>query len=316
MGTITSLRPSSSQTDAQPLLWIAGERGAAAVTDSGQPLIAVRFERAGGKVTPLDIEGDGNLEFLSRGGGQEEVRLYDRAGRQLWKYGLGTEPAVRDAACGDLDGDGQSECAVAMKGDGGIHLLDKNGRVLWKRPEPNVWGVEILDLDGDGKEEILYSNGAGKLCVRDRAGGTFRELPGNNSISLFSLCPRPDADGGWAVLNNNNYTGIQLLDFKGNVIASIPAPAKGYEAFGTPVSFEADGPPYFALLVCNTTPRRDSRLFIYNPENEIIYEEKFFPSQAALRAVRDARTGDEFLFVGEGEGRVWKYRLVPATPKN
>ena len=80
--------------------------------------------------------------------------------------------------------------------------------------------------------------------------------------------------------------------------------------------FEAEGKPYFALLVCNCTPRRDSHLFIYAPDGEIVYEEKLFPPQAALLAVPDETTGQETLLVGEGEGRVWKYRLVRATSRN
>ena len=316
LGTVTSIQPSSSQTDSQPALWIAGERGAAAVTDSGQPLVSVRFERAGGKVTPLDIDGDGNLEFLSRGGGQEEARLYDREGRQLWKYGLGADPAVRDAACGDLDGDGQLECALAMKNNGGIHLLDKNGRVLWIKQELNVWHVEVVDLDGDGKEEILHTNATGQLRIRGPAGEILGELPGNNFITLFNLCRRPNADSGWFILNNYNYTGIQLLDFNGKLVTSVRAPLKGYEAIGTPVRFDAGSQPYFGLLVCNCTPRRDSHLYIYDPGGNIIYEEKFFPAQASLLAIRDETTGKEALLVGEGEGRVWRYRLVPAGSKN
>ncbi|MGH8004960.1 MAG: FG-GAP repeat domain-containing protein [Limisphaerales bacterium] len=316
LGTITSIRPFLALADSQSAFWIAAERGAVSVADSGQLKLSVRFERVGGKVTTVDMDGDGNFEFLSRGGGQEEARLYDREGRQLWKYGLGTDPAVRDASCGDLDGDGQLECALAMRGEGGIRLLDKNGKERWRKPEQNVWRVEVLDLDGDGKEELLHTNAAGQLRVRNAEGGILQELPGNNFVTLFSLCRWPGADSGWFILNNNNYTGIQLFDFKGNNVTSIPATAKGYEAIGTPVRFKAEDKSYFALLVCNCTPHRDSHLFIYDPEGEIIYEEKFLPSQAALLAVRDEATGEEALLVGEGEGRVWKYRLVLAASKN
>lgn len=316
LGTITAIHPTNTPADSQTVFWIAAERGAVSVTDSGKPLLSVRFERMGGKVSPVDLEGDGNFEFLSRGGGQEEACLYNREGRRLWKYGLGTDPAVREAACGDLDGDGRSECVLAMKGNGGLRLLDRNGRLRWTKPEQNVWSVEILDWDGNGKNEIVYSNFAGQLRIRDGDGEIRTELPGNNYITLFSLCRWPDADSGWFILSNNKFSGIQLYDFKGKHVDSVPAPAKGYEVFGTPVRFEADGLYYFALLVCNSTPRRDSHLFIYNPEKEIIYQEKFFPPLAALRAVRDERTGEEFLLVGEGEGRVWKYRLVPAGTKD
>jgi len=316
LGTVTAIRPVRMPADSQSAFWIAAERGAVSVTDSGKPRLSVRFERMGGKVTPVDMEGDGSFEFLSRSGGQEEVRLYDHEGRQLWNYGLGRDPAVRDAACGDLNGDGLMECVLAMKGDGGLRLLDRSGKELWRKLDLNIWHVEILDWDGDGRNEILHTSAAGRIRIRNADGEIVRELPGDNFVSLFSVCHWQNPDSRWFILNNNNRTGIQIIDAEGNVTASIPATAKGYEAVGTPVRFDARGQSYFALLIGNCTPRRDSHLFIYNPENEIIYEEKFLPSQAALLAVRDETTGDETLLVGEGEGRVWKYRLVPAGSKN
>ena len=317
LGTVTSILPARLQLDSQSAFWIAAEWGAASVTDSGKLRSSVRFERMGGKVAPVDMDGDGNFEFISRGGGQEEIRLFDREGRQLWKYGLGMDPAAGDASCGDLNGDGQLECVVGMKGAGGIRLLDKNGRERWRKPDLSVWHVEVLDWDGDGKNEILHTNAAGQLRVRNANGEIVRELPGNNFITLFNLCRWPETDSGWFILSNNNRTGIQLIDFKDNVVAAIPTTAKGYEAVGTPVRLEAEGKPYFAMLVCNCTPRRDSRLYLYDPDGDIIYEEKLLPSQAALLAVPDEITpGLETLLVGEGEGKVWQYRLVPATPSS
>src|SRR5262245_33177751 len=132
LGTISYIQPARLQTDSQSSFWVAAEWGAVSVTNSGKPRLSVRFERPSGEVAPVDMDGDGNFEFLSRGGGQWEAHLYDHEGHLLWKYGLGEDPAVRDAACGDLDGDGELECVLAMKEDGGIRLLDKNGHLRWE----------------------------------------------------------------------------------------------------------------------------------------------------------------------------------------
>ncbi|HLG94463.1 MAG TPA: VCBS repeat-containing protein [candidate division Zixibacteria bacterium] len=315
LGTVTAVRQVPGQQDSQPFFWVAGERGGALVTGAGRAQHAVTFEHQGGKIVPIDLDGDSSFEFISYGWGQDEIRLFDSNGRERWKYGLGTNPAASDAACGDLDGDGLLECAVGMKGDGGIRLLDRNGKELWRRPDLNVWQVEILDWDGNGKNEILHTNAAGRVRIRDAEGDILRELPGKNFISLFSICRWQNPDSGWFILNNNNRIGIQVIDFEGNIVASIPSTVKGYEAVGTPVRLEAGKPPYFAMLVCKCVPRRDSRLFLYDPEGEIIYEESFIPSQAALLTIRTETSGQEALLVGEADGTVWQYRLAPTTPR-
>ena len=66
----------------------------------------------------------------------------------------------------DLDGDGRAE---AIQNDGGIlRAYRLEGQPLWETPWLNVKRVQALDLDGDGKIELLGSNfdlGAERMLV-------------------------------------------------------------------------------------------------------------------------------------------------------
>ncbi len=316
LGAVTAIRPAPAWRDSQPFFWVAGERGAALVTGSGAVQHSVVFEHKGGKVTPWDLDGDGTCEFVSCDGRQGDLRVFDGEGRQRWRYGLGLDPAVGDATCGDLDGDGQLECVVGMKKSGGVRLLNRNGKEIWEKPETNVWHVEILDINGDGKNEIVHSNAIGLFRIRNGGGDILRELPYKNVIANFSLCRWPGADGGWFILNNNKATGLQIIDFEGKVITGFPTAAMGYEAGGVPVRLERGEKPLFALLVCDCLPHRDTWLYLYDSEGNLIFQDKLQSRRATLLTVVDETPGQEALLVGEEDGKVWRYRLVPATPGN
>jgi hypothetical protein len=73
-------------------------------------------------------------------------------------------------AYGDLDADGTMEFVVAWNGGGGVQLRNRAGEIIWKRRDANVWHVEIVDTDNDGKAEIVHSNASGHLVIRDQQG--------------------------------------------------------------------------------------------------------------------------------------------------
>lgn len=248
---------------------------------------------------------------MNRGGDRQQVGLFDSAGLERWRYGLGLEPTPHDMAGGDLDGDGRPEFVVGMSGENGLLLLDAAGKEKWKQPESQVWRVEILDLDGDGKTEIVHTNADGKVRIRDANGKLMREITYNTYVIVFSLCRWPDANGGWGLLNNNKQEGIQLMDFSGNVVSKFFPPVKGLRVFGTPVRLSAAGKPHFALLVCDGVPRHDTRLYLYDAKGEMVFERKFLTPQATLLSVPDDTLGTEKLLVGESEGAVWQIRLKP-----
>ncbi|MGE5692574.1 MAG: FG-GAP repeat domain-containing protein, partial [Candidatus Zixiibacteriota bacterium] len=250
MGSITALASTLSPVDSQPVIVAAGQYGAVYFSGKGEALSTVKFERKGYRMAPIDLKGDGKFAFMNRGGNGQQVGLFDSEGREAWRYGLGANQTPNAMAAGDLNGDGEPEFVVGMNGNGGVRLLDATGKEKWRQPDVNVWQVEILDADGDRKNEIVHSNVTGRVCIRDAEGQLRREFPGKTHIAAFSVCTWPDAVGQWALLCNSQLEGIQLLDFSGNLLTRFAPPAKGRRVYGTPLRLSPGEKPYFALLVC------------------------------------------------------------------
>ena len=68
--------------------------------------------------------------------------------------------SVDDTAAGDVDGDGRLEFVVGFNGGGGVRLLDSTEKMRWRKPDGNVWHVEIADLKGC----LLYTSARGTGC--------------------------------------------------------------------------------------------------------------------------------------------------------
>lgn len=102
--------------------------------------------------------------------------LSDKEGQVRWRSK--SWPGIDDSVSGDVNGDGKLSVVIGFNGGGGLLLLDGQGKELWKKEESNVWHVETLDTNGDGREEILHSNAKGELLVRNGNGDVIaRYLP-------------------------------------------------------------------------------------------------------------------------------------------
>lgn len=190
----------------------------------------------------VDVTGDQVCEFMNRGAWGDDAALMDHSGKVLWSYG--GMPGVDDMCAGDVDGDGVLEFAVSFNGGGGVHLLDRNGKKRWQRPDGNAWHIEMTDVNGDGKLEIVNSGGGG-ITVRDARGNTISEsgMKAPSLVAPFSLCRWPGKQGPARVLCCGNGV-LWLIDFDGEVQAEFKTPQVNFvgHARGLPVQLEPASP--------------------------------------------------------------------------
>jgi DNA-binding beta-propeller fold protein YncE len=122
--------------------------------------------RNGVVVSACDVNDDGFDEVIAAQGrgGWPLVRIFDGYGNKLSEfYALdGKFLGGMNLSCGDTDGDGVHEIVVAARYGGGPHVLVYNlqGRILtnFMAYDPNFRGginVSTLDMDGDGRDEIV-----------------------------------------------------------------------------------------------------------------------------------------------------------------
>jgi len=169
----------------QTRLLVAGQLGARVYAAGGALLERIDFPTDCGRlsapcpagcrglstpwyVVPVDIDGDGVLEFVNRGGNRHCVGVFERNGEIRWTYASETGPDWMST--GDLDGDGETDFVVGLSGDGGVRRLDANGKPIWQMRDGNVWRVELVDADRDGSSEILHTNADGDFVLRSSRG--------------------------------------------------------------------------------------------------------------------------------------------------
>lgn len=278
-----------------------------------------------GDVQVIDIEGDGTCEYLARGG-LDGAAVFDHQGKRLWSYGKFSEEktSIDDLAVGDINGDGVSEFIAAWNG---LELFDRHGSKGWTQPsEGSLHQVEVVDVDGDRKNEIIHSNGSG-LVIRDRQGQFVKEVEMPFYLSHFQLGTMPGKEERSHLLAfaEDNFW---LIDFNGEVVDKFAAPLSRftnsrkvsnddlyemglsetsvYKAQGAWVKLK-EAQPSFLAVVTEFAAIDRSVLYIYSSEGRLVYQE-VLPEQCSSIAVLTQEEGRDAqeLLVG-GSETVWRY---------
>ncbi len=316
VGRVSEIRVRSKPTPGMPIL-VVGSNGVAFMARNGSIKKTILFDRSGGRVVAVDLDGDGQEEFLNRGGGWQPVSIYDSQGNTIWSYGarhiidvLLLKGSPNDMAMGDVDGDGKLEFVVGLNGGGGVVLLNSLGQVMWREKDANVWGVEIIDLDGDGKKEIIHTDFAGNIKVRNKDGAIIKSIRPDVYVSRFSRCAWPHPNSSLKIIESDDKDNkFYLMDMLGNTVNKLSAPwAVFNDVQCSLVNFDGGKDYYFAVINLVKVSWRRAVLYIYNPKGDLIYEEVIPAAMATLSSMSSKAGKGASLFVG-GEGVVWEYSL-------
>jgi tetratricopeptide (TPR) repeat protein len=273
-------------------LWLVRPDG---LIDSVRPRErAVTLQDVGETTIPwdvvlLDLNADGRAELVNRGGNWHPAGVFAEDGKPLWRTPFGTDRL----AFGHLDADDSIDFAIGMNGAGGVARLDAQGRELWKRPAHNARSVEIVDVNGDGRAEVLHVDGCA-VVIRDAAGEEVGRITcAGDSITPFAMDPRGSGPPRIAHVSGDRLH-VHALD--GLIVEDLElgAPAEWGDLALASVDAGDGGGQGLAVTISYTGLRR-TLLNVYGGRGELVYREVLPWRCPSLRVDSGASTRDVLL---------------------
>ena len=258
----------------------------------------------------------------------ENAALLDSGGKEIWRVAGDTDAGqhIDGVECGDIDGDGKPEFAVYHRYQEGIALVDGSGKTMWKHPVGALGHLEMKDVRGNGKQEIIYCNsnnasGTTVFTILAADGAVVHRVEISTASYEFAVIRWPGKEGRPNLLLTEE-NRIRIVDMKGSAVVQLDAP--GCRTFGkvkaVTVQFQKDEP---ACLAVRKSLHPDlAVLFVYDANCKLVFQKAEVRKggmQPALAVVRVDETGVERLLVGAARGygaRVLEYSLAQQVPSD
>lgn len=196
-----------------------------------------------------DVNGDGNEEIITvPSRGSARVHVFDFSGQLITEFEAFSDSAEVNGMfvnVGDVDGDGAEEIAVSTDRARypSLRLFDGDGKFLSEHePFPMIKDeqsvrVALADVNGDGKDEVAVSLGAGyEPIVRvfsplDGFEQTFYAYAKTYTKGVFLSAGDLDGDGDDELVTGTDNGGgpqVQIFDGNGKWLGTFFAYDKGF----------------------------------------------------------------------------------------
>lgn len=319
---VTSIHLVDCGPNAGPEILVVLRRSLVFLDDRYEEQNRIEFtDRSFMTVNPVHIEDTYSCQFIAYNL-SEYTALLDSKGEEIWKFSSDADEGkyIEGVQFGDIDGNGRSEFAVYYRYNEGITLLDDRGETLWNRPVDALWHLEMKDVRGNGKEEILYSesgdtNNSPFFKILDADGTVVDELEMSTGSSHFAIIEWPTKESRPNILLTEE-NRIRIVDMQGSTVVQLDAPGcrEWGEIKAVTVKFKKDEPPFLAVRK-SLFPDIDV-LYVYDINGKLVFQEaqvRKGSSHPALAAIPANNTGVEKLLVGASKGygaRVVEYSLT------
>lgn len=285
------------------------------LTLDGKLKDSISFEfRALWFVQAVDIDNDGKYEFLGNGfWGIPAAVLLNSQGKVIWKkYKLALTNPVLTA--GDIDGDGIKEVMVPyVRGQygQGLLVLDAKGNIVKDIKKFMSDYVKAADLNGDGKDEIVYWDEKEKsLIVREGIGEILYRIKPQLDNFKFSITDWVEGSPAHILLVGSEK--MQILDIEGKVLATLNIPyslPSFFQPNGTLLKMNQDNTnPYgYVTLLKGRGGWHRTVLYVNSLSGELLYHEILEEDCNSLLAFNDNIKIKSGSFLVGGRNRVWLY---------
>lgn len=166
----------------------------------------------------VDLDGDGRLETLC-GTVYYWWPCADWRGEKRWSYSVHT-PHATVALAANLEGK-KTRAAIYGGEDGTIHVLNQQGKPQWvANVGDEVTGLLALDLNADGRDELIASTMSFNLFALDAAGKTLWRRGLGDSIRALTAAD-VNGDGRQELLAGCEDGSLVVLDLEGKELERV-----------------------------------------------------------------------------------------------